>query len=249
MPRLRRIDADRVEHCDRLGAAEVAVVGAGHEEAGQHAVAACRERDAQRRVVERLVEPAAQVAVTVAAGYASIDRDDPVEIGCGHRAHVGAAAAGALEVVGIVPTEIDLGSDVGGVGPAHRVVALGAPGVGVDDALEHLRRRQRETAPVEPAEHAVIAPRRLRPHRADRVSARPRRERVEETAADALAAPVGADADELDAQLPLAAAELALEHARKQVADDAAVVDRRELRVQPRRAARGLQAALDVAAP
>ena len=64
-----------------------------------------------------------------------------------------------------------------------------------------------------------------------------------------MAAPVGADADELDAQLPLAAAEFALEHACEQVADDAAFVDRGELRVQRRLAARGLQAALDVAAP
>ena len=176
-------------------------------------------------------------------------RDDGVEVGCGHRAHVGAAAPGALEVVGVVAAEIDLGRGAVGIGRTHRVVALRAPRPAIDDALEHLRRRQREAAPVEPAEHAVVAPRRLRPHRPDRVPDGPVRERVEEAAADAVAAPVGADADELDAQVPFVAAELALEHAGEQVAGDAARVDRGELGMQRRLAARRLQAPLDVAAP
>ena len=59
---------------------------------------------------------------------------------------------------------------------------------------------------------------------------------------------VGAHADHLEPQAGLAAAELAFEHAREDVAGEALVVGRRELRMQLRLAQRGLEPPLEVGA-
>ena len=131
----------------------------------------------------------------------------------------------------------------------HRIVAHRRVLSAVDRAVDDLVGRQREAHGVEPAQHGVIVPGGLRAQVADAVAARPGAERIEQLRSDAMALRVAAHADRLEPQPGLAAAELASEHARQDVAGETVGVGRRELRVQLRGPQRGREPPLEVGAP
>ena len=269
-PRDLGVDAERVDDGHRLAAAEVAAVDMCHQVAHVRSVPVGGERYAHAGVVHRLGELGTHVLGAVAAGDASVDANDVAQVGRRHGANVGGVARQALEVVVGRGAETDLaagtvahrdddnrfraGDDAEPdlvAGPvAHRqcdrVVALGQVGAAAHCAVDEVVWCQPEAHAVQPSQHRGVVPRRLRVQVADGVATGPLREGVEQPRAHAVPARVGPNADQLEPQTASAAAEFALEHARENVAGEAARIDRRELRMQRGIAQCGSQAPFDI---
>ena len=155
------------------------------------------------------------------------------------------AAREPLEVVGLGRPEVHFVPRPVADRHGHRLAVRGlAPHGRAQDQVG----RELEAHRGQPAQHVGVAPARGRAQFADAVPLAPLRERVEQQAPAADAACALAQAHHLQAQGGPAAAEFAFQHAREDVAGQARLVARRELRVQRGFAQRGCQAALDVGA-
>ena len=247
--RVLRIDADRVDDRHRFGAAEVAQVGAGHDETDDRAVEPRGQRDADRRIAHGFVQPGADVAAAIASGDGVVDAHDLAQVFRPHGTHFGLLARQPLVVVGLARAEIDLAArSVPGRHRDRRFVR--AAGWTTSSSAASRMNFGASRKPMESSQCSIWSSRQPADVRTSRM---PWRRAQSDSAWNrrrpaVVAARVGAHADHLQPQPGLGAAELALEHARQDVAGQALGVAGGELRMQLRLAQGRGQAALDVVA-